>query len=83
MEKTNRDFTGLGILVIIFGGDIMDKRECLACGVEIHPERLEYLPNTVYCTQCAGRYPSPPRHDPNELCVKASVSCQNGFASND
>ncbi len=58
-------------------------RECLACKKMIDPERLEYLPSTVYCTLCAAKYPSLPRHDPNVLCVKASQSCQNGFAPND
>jgi Zn ribbon nucleic-acid-binding protein len=58
-------------------------RECLACGHPIHPERLEYLPSTVYCTACAVKYPTPPRHDPNVVCVKASLSCSNGFAPND
>lgn len=58
-------------------------RECLACKRMIDPERLEYLPHTVYCTACSAKNPTPPRHDPNELCAKASQSCQNGFAPKD
>jgi hypothetical protein len=27
--------------------------ECIACGVEIHPKRLEILPNTKYCVSCS------------------------------
>ena len=27
--------------------------ECLGCGVEIHPKRLEILPNTKHCVQCS------------------------------
>jgi hypothetical protein len=27
--------------------------ECLGCGEEIHPKRLEILPNTKYCVNCS------------------------------
>ena len=27
--------------------------ECISCGVEIHPKRLEILPNTKHCVQCS------------------------------
>lgn len=27
--------------------------ECLGCGKEIHPKRLEILPNTKHCVQCS------------------------------
>jgi len=27
--------------------------ECLGCGEEIHPKRLEILPNTKHCVQCS------------------------------
>ncbi|HUG19483.1 MAG TPA: TraR/DksA C4-type zinc finger protein [Planctomycetaceae bacterium] len=28
---------------------------CLSCGIAIAPERLEYLPDTPYCTQCNAK----------------------------
>jgi len=27
--------------------------ECLGCGDQIHPKRLEILPNTKYCVNCS------------------------------
>jgi len=27
--------------------------ECISCGTEIHPKRLEILPNTKHCVQCS------------------------------
>jgi hypothetical protein len=27
--------------------------ECLGCGEEIHPKRLEILPNTKHCVKCS------------------------------
>ena len=27
--------------------------ECLGCGEQIHPKRLEILPNTKHCVQCS------------------------------
>jgi len=27
--------------------------ECLGCGEEIHPKRIEILPNTKYCVKCS------------------------------
>jgi hypothetical protein len=27
--------------------------ECLGCGEQIHPKRLEILPNTKYCVSCS------------------------------
>jgi len=55
---------------------------CDDCGEIIPKERLEALPHTRYCVKCAVNHP-PPTPDPNVLCAKASVSCQNGFAPNE
>jgi hypothetical protein len=56
---------------------------CSQCGGGIDPERLEVLPKTTLCTNCARKNPEPPRHDPNVVCAKASGSGRNGFAPND
>ena len=29
--------------------------QCIRCGVDIPPERLEYMPETAHCVQCHGR----------------------------
>lgn len=55
-------------------------RDCFYCGVNIPMGRLEVLPETYKCVRCAGRYPEPNRHDPNEICAKASEGGQNGFS---
>jgi len=53
---------------------------CENCGNEIPEARLEYMPNTRHCVNCADEHGPQIRHDPNEICAKASQSCQNGFA---
>lgn len=57
--------------------------KCATCPKEIEPERVEFLPHTRICSICARTRPEPARHDPNEVCAKASLSCSNGFAPND
>lgn len=57
-------------------------RDCIACGSPICAERLYFLPRTCYCTNCVDKYGLKVVHDANELCAKASQSCQNGFAPN-
>ena len=53
---------------------------CVVCGDTIPPERLEFMPNTRHCIKCVDEHGPRVHHDPNELCAKASQSCQNGFA---
>jgi hypothetical protein len=60
----------------------MDK-SCKHCGEAIPSERLEVLPDTEYCIKCVDKHGPKVVHDPHELCAKASVSCQNGFAAGD
>ncbi|MFA5766403.1 MAG: TraR/DksA C4-type zinc finger protein [Candidatus Paceibacterota bacterium] len=57
-------------------------KHCEDCGEIIPAERLEALPNTQYCVKCAVNHPLP-IPDPEILCAKASLSCQNGFAPKD
>lgn len=64
-------------------GEKMESRNCFYCGVTIPPGRLEVLPDTYKCVRCASNYPEPNRHDPNEICAKASLSGQNGFSAKD
>ncbi len=52
---------------------------CANCGQKIPAERLEILPNTLYCVKCAGLFPPPPP-DPEDCCAKASPSGQNGWS---
>ncbi len=56
-------------------------RDCI-CGAPISIERLDALPRTAWCSSCAKHNPPKTVHDPNEICLRASASCQNGFASN-
>ncbi len=56
---------------------------CRICGSEIPKERLEALPGTTLCVNCAAKNPEPLRHDPNEVCARASGTGRNGFAPND
>lgn len=58
-------------------------RDCAACGQPIPLTRLLYVPNTLYCVGCVDAHGPKVKHDPNELCAKASQSCQNGFAPKD
>lgn len=63
--------------------DIAGPRLCYYCKNPIPEERIEALPRTHMCTPCARRNPEPKRHDPNVVCMKPSVACNNGFAPND
>lgn len=53
---------------------------CQFCGRGIDPERLEAIPETVRCIECARKFPEPPKHDPNVVCAVASPSGQNGWS---
>lgn len=53
-----------------------------ACGKLIPAERLEVLPDTVWCVTCAAGHP-PLLPSADDVCAKASISCQNGFAPNE
>ncbi len=55
-------------------------RTCFYCGAVIPPGRLEVLPDTFKCVKCAAAYPEPRRHDPNEICARASEGGQNGWS---
>jgi hypothetical protein len=57
-------------------------KNCEDCSKIIPVERLEALPNTKYCVNCAANHPLP-TPDPNILCAKASLSSQNGFSPKD
>lgn len=56
---------------------------CSKCGGVIDPERLEALPDTRLCIDCARANPEGLRHDPNEVCARASPSGQNGWSPSD
>jgi hypothetical protein len=32
---------------------------CLDCGGEIPPERLDFVPDTLYCVRCADKHSEP------------------------
>lgn len=53
------------------------------CGAIIPEGRLEALPDTTQCTDCAKKGPQLVMFDPNEICAKSSGSARNGFAAND
>ena len=58
-------------------------RNCRVCGNPISLERLDALPTTAFCVQCSTGHAPKVVHDPEVLCLKASISCGNGFASKD
>lgn len=58
-------------------------RDCIACGCAIPLARLAYIPHTRHCVNCVDTHGPRVVHDPNEICAKASQSCQNGFAPKD
>lgn len=58
-------------------------RDCIVCGSSIPLARLAYIPDTQHCVGCVDKHGPKRVHDPNELCAKASTSCQNGFAPKD
>ena len=58
-------------------------RDCAACGKPIPLLRLSILPKTHHCVACTDKYGPKVVLDPNEICARASQSCQNGFAADD
>lgn len=58
-------------------------KDCSACGGPIALARLSVLPNTIYCVNCTDKHSPKVVHDPEVLCAKPSLSCQNGFAPKD
>jgi hypothetical protein len=57
----------------------MRKVSCFSCAGEIPVERLEALPNTIYCVRCAEK--KVVRKEVEVL--KSSATGRNGFAAND
>jgi hypothetical protein len=58
-------------------------RPCDICHQPINPARLEVLPHTRLCIDCAQKFPPPPI-DPNTLDLsQASPITRNGFAPSD
>jgi hypothetical protein len=58
-------------------------RPCRLCGQAIAPARLEALPDTDLCIECAKKNP-PPKIDPRKLDLsEASQIDRTGFAPND
>lgn len=56
---------------------------CMVCGNPISKSRLEILPNTRHCVNCADKHAPPVIHDPDKLCLKSSATGRNGFAPKD
>ncbi len=60
------------------------KRRCIDCGNLIKKGRIEALPKTVQCVDCAAKSPREVVYlDPDELCAKASETARNGFGKSD
>ena len=58
-------------------------RPCTLCGAPIAPARLEALPDTTTCINCARKYPVT-KIDPSRLDLsEASPINRNGFAPKD
>jgi hypothetical protein len=58
-------------------------RLCTSCHGPIAPARLEALPDTTICVECARKFPPPPV-DPSTLDLsQASPITRNGFAPKD
>jgi hypothetical protein len=59
------------------------ERTCTLCGRPIDPERLEVLPDTKFCVDCARTQPAP-RIDIENLDIsQASPITKNGFGPKD
>jgi len=54
-------------------------RLCTICSSEIPAERVEALPDTLYCVRCVEKHGPKRINDPSVICAKASASGQNGF----
>jgi len=61
----------------------MISRNCSHCGEPIPAERLECIPDTMYCVKCVDKHGPKKVWDPHEVCAQPSLSCQNGFAPKD
>jgi hypothetical protein len=64
-------------------GDAVADRRCRVCKKPIGVVRLEALPETELCIECARKFPPPPI-DPAKLDIsQASPINGNGFAPKD
>lgn len=57
--------------------------KCEDCEAPIPAERLEALPDTKKCVECARKRPADVFIDPDEVCAQPSISARNGFAKGD
>lgn len=55
-------------------------KHCENCGEKIPAERLQVLPNTLYCVKCVDKHGPKKVWDPEVICAKASPGGQNGFS---
>jgi hypothetical protein len=62
---------------------IQPHRLCAICGRPINPARLEVLPNTKFCIDCARTQPAPPIDIEKLDISQASPITRNGFAPKD
>ncbi|HVT79391.1 MAG TPA: TraR/DksA C4-type zinc finger protein [Phycisphaerae bacterium] len=58
-------------------------RACRICGREISPARLEVLPDTSLCVDCARIYPPAPIDIAKLDLSQASPITRNGFGPKD
>ena len=64
-------------------GDASSEQLCRICQRPISAARLEALPDTKMCIDCAQKFPPPPI-DPESLDIsQASPITRNGFAPKD
>lgn len=56
-------------------------KNCIICNTPIPEERLEVLPDTLYCVKCSGSHADKKVYDPEVYCAKSSPSGQNGWSS--
>lgn len=62
--------------------DKMKIRKCDDCDQKIPKERLEAIPDTLYCVKCAVKHPPKPP-EAELICDRASATGRNGFAPAD
>lgn len=58
----------------------MEAKCCQQCGDDIPVERLQLLPDTLYCVKCVDKHGPKKVWDPEVVCAKASLGGQNGFS---
>ena len=58
-------------------------RQCSVCGQPIAEARLEVLPDTTMCVECARKFPPPPIDVSKLDLSEASPITRNGFAPKD